>query len=41
MATVYYAGAFVGEARRIRLHTFNYAGEFVGYALWGPANLFT
>ena len=32
LLTFNYAGAFVGEARRIRLLTFNYAGAFVGDA---------
>ena len=63
LRTFNYAGAFAGEARRICLHMFNYAGAFVGicivrpgefvyirlimlvhllgYALWGPAHLFT
>ena len=31
-----FVGAFVGEARRICLHTFNYAGAFVGICIVGP-----
>jgi hypothetical protein len=36
LLTFNYAGAFVGEVRRLWLRTFNYAGAFVGICIVGP-----